>query len=701
MAWNDLKAAVAAVIKTNGTQAITGALLQSTLNSIIDQVGANATFKGIATPATSPGTPDGPQFYLTGTKGVYANFGGVTVTSIGIYVLSNASGSWALVPVLSDIFNKQTTSDKVIRFFSRNDKTIDPFIDFNGTVGYDTTPVEVYSAFKELKLFGFDKTAPHKLAYFWINRQGEANPQYRFIIHKWTGSAWTSVFDYNTLTPTLKGNCWYLHAATGNLIVRAVVDLKDLPAQVDGTIEPSTTSSSYIIDEACFDTSDYSPLKLAKDKILTDFLTSDVVMQSVESKTLTTKNEVLFPCFVRNQADVSTSLDAVYMSGYKRKLKYQAFKGLKLYGFDTTKKYMISHFWVDSYDASHLYRIIIKQWDGDSWESYFDTGTISKTDLGVQDGKIFTWNKTIGTFRMVAQIDFSNLATNDSTTLNSGEPDLIINPSCIYDQDLSKTSNVEFNTLKLNGTIVVPLTILNSSARKTYFNSRRKPTFAFIWDDLNPTDALVYSVFREYGFLPSFALISNNLNAGNASEYQNYYMNGCTILAHSISHPAMSDPGTITYAEVDNQMKTSKKLIEAYGMKVSGWVTPSSSLHPDFFPLMVKNFGYGFTSLNGGIFNSTVDPLKMGRFGLEPAMANHDHTTVINRIDSAITNNELLVFYSHRLPSIYLNADTTPYVTVDDLRFVLDYLKTKADDNLCQVLPCDEAVQLYYKTPLY
>ena len=64
MAWNDLKAAVAAVIRTNGTQSITGALLQSTLNSIIDQVGANATFKGVATPATTPGIPDGDLFYI-------------------------------------------------------------------------------------------------------------------------------------------------------------------------------------------------------------------------------------------------------------------------------------------------------------------------------------------------------------------------------------------------------------------------------------------------------------------------------------------------------------------------------------------------------------------------------------------------------------------------------------------------------------
>jgi hypothetical protein len=361
---------------------------------------------------------------------------------------------------------------------------------------------------------------------------------------------------------------------------------------------------------------------------------------------------------------------------------------------------MISHFWVDAYGENHYYRIIIKQFDGTSWVSYFDTGNISKEALGVVDGNIFTWDKTIGTKRMTAQVDFSNLATNDGTTLNLGEPDLIINPDCIYEQSLFITSDVEFKSLKLSGQTVSPLSIQNISGVKPYFNSRRKPTFAFVWDDLNTTDALVFSIFQEYGYLPSFAIKSSNLTSGNAPKYQNYYMKGCSILAHSVTHHAMNNPATITYAEVDNEMKNSKQSIESYGIRVSGWVTPESALDVSFFPLMEKNFGYGFTGLHNGLYNNTVDPLKMSRYGIESAMKNHNHTTIINRINSAITNNELIVFYAHKLPSAYLNEDGTSYVTEDDLRFVLDYLKTKTDDNLCQVLSCDEAIYQYYKQPL-
>ena len=56
--YEQLKQAVSDVIKTNGNQEITGAILQNTLLNIISTVGNNATFAGIATPDTNPSTPD-------------------------------------------------------------------------------------------------------------------------------------------------------------------------------------------------------------------------------------------------------------------------------------------------------------------------------------------------------------------------------------------------------------------------------------------------------------------------------------------------------------------------------------------------------------------------------------------------------------------------------------------------------------------
>lgn len=91
--YEQLKQAVADVIKTNGNQEITGAIMQNTLLSIITTVGSNATFAGIATPTTNPGTPDQNVFYLASEPGIYINFGGVELID-QVIVLINKSGNW-------------------------------------------------------------------------------------------------------------------------------------------------------------------------------------------------------------------------------------------------------------------------------------------------------------------------------------------------------------------------------------------------------------------------------------------------------------------------------------------------------------------------------------------------------------------------------------------------------------------------------
>lgn len=96
--WTTLKAAIADVIKTNGNQEITGAVLQNTLNSIVSAVGENATFAGIATPTTNPGTPDGPVFYIALELGVYSNFNGITLKNSGFAIIYNTDDNeWAFI----------------------------------------------------------------------------------------------------------------------------------------------------------------------------------------------------------------------------------------------------------------------------------------------------------------------------------------------------------------------------------------------------------------------------------------------------------------------------------------------------------------------------------------------------------------------------------------------------------------------------
>lgn len=97
--YTELKAAISAVIKANGNNEITGAILQNVLNTIVSTVGANKTFVGMATPTTAPGMPDGNIFYLANTAGEYTNFntptGNVTVNPGElVYLWNGVSGYW-------------------------------------------------------------------------------------------------------------------------------------------------------------------------------------------------------------------------------------------------------------------------------------------------------------------------------------------------------------------------------------------------------------------------------------------------------------------------------------------------------------------------------------------------------------------------------------------------------------------------------
>ena len=116
-----LKNAIQSVIKNNGREEITGGLLQDVLLSMVNIVGEGATYRGVATPATKPGTPDSRAFYLTATGGTYSNFGGIEVPDNQVGVFSNSTGTWRFELLLEmvtglplDYTDDAHWSDKVI-----------------------------------------------------------------------------------------------------------------------------------------------------------------------------------------------------------------------------------------------------------------------------------------------------------------------------------------------------------------------------------------------------------------------------------------------------------------------------------------------------------------------------------------------------------------------------------------------------------
>lgn len=99
--YANLIAAIKAAVKQNGTNDITGQVMQDVLVNMTNTIGRFAAFAGTAMPSTNPNSPDQTVYYLTSIPGTYVNFGGIVVPPDRLVALHNISGSWELVVVVT------------------------------------------------------------------------------------------------------------------------------------------------------------------------------------------------------------------------------------------------------------------------------------------------------------------------------------------------------------------------------------------------------------------------------------------------------------------------------------------------------------------------------------------------------------------------------------------------------------------------
>lgn len=91
--YTNLKNLIDQYITTNGQGDITGAILNDVLKSIVDSIGADFLFAGVAEPDTNPGSPDQNVFFIAIKGGSYTNFGNVVIPNgISIFMWN---GSWS------------------------------------------------------------------------------------------------------------------------------------------------------------------------------------------------------------------------------------------------------------------------------------------------------------------------------------------------------------------------------------------------------------------------------------------------------------------------------------------------------------------------------------------------------------------------------------------------------------------------------
>ena len=103
MAYDQIKESIKAVIKENGNYEITGNVIQAVLLSMVDTLGPEYQFLGIATKSTVPVVVEGNSFYITTEVGTYTNFKNsgntaITVNKLGILTSTNGT-AWNFTPI--------------------------------------------------------------------------------------------------------------------------------------------------------------------------------------------------------------------------------------------------------------------------------------------------------------------------------------------------------------------------------------------------------------------------------------------------------------------------------------------------------------------------------------------------------------------------------------------------------------------------
>lgn len=115
--FQNLKNEIANTIKANGNNDIDGALLQEKLLEMVDSLGKDYKFRGVATPDGEPITDDTNVFYVANIVGAYQNYGGLSVAD-GEIAFFTYNGSWRKV-ALEDIARKSEVEEKVAELGSK------------------------------------------------------------------------------------------------------------------------------------------------------------------------------------------------------------------------------------------------------------------------------------------------------------------------------------------------------------------------------------------------------------------------------------------------------------------------------------------------------------------------------------------------------------------------------------------------------
>lgn len=722
--YEQLKQAVSDVIKTNGKQEITGAILQNTLLTIISTVGNNATFAGIAKPDTNPSTPDENIFYFAATKGQYVNFGGIEVDNEAV-ILQNKNNRWEKKATgIALVLNV----DKLSRQLYYNDVYLANKKEFRNL--FSCTPLEP-TLIEENKL---------------IRSNGELEENDESLKNAYN----VAYFD------VLENNRYYISCPIGgqydNIMFLSFIEKNG------SIIFSECNAESTSLKEFVFTAKKSGKLRVC-------YRNSDdlLVYKDVQ---INNKNFVWY--------DTQTEFDIYNIFDYKGRA-YNSIVDIKFYNCDSNEKralYVVRN----GTPKDNTFNIRISVLKNDVWEVEFeykvtDVNTINPTgnaifDVEIRNGIkkcIITFNsayiaKSDG-YKIVDNINANPLlifskncyagngiwykefggvsypiigfvSSNKNEFVNQSgyrtsefievkKGNIILSyaqgsvnvyaislfdenkkfikgfiPSStvpkvmgfnyyIVDDDNVKfaRATTNYNVLDLSYLIIsdrMPIEVFNftknngNDLTKNYLFKKERHSVNFSFDDGVENDTLVKSVFDKKGLKCGFAPITAN------DRYIEYYKEGFEILAHG-----KTPLNNATEEQAKTAFINGKKIIEDMGIICNGWVTPNSQLKEDLHPLVYDYFDYGFTTYKGNITKGQVQTKNLKSYDLwRISLATlKDNLTII---DDAVSQNGVVSVYAH-------SFEIDDLWTIQDLENVIGYIKARTEI----LIPYESYIKLF------
>jgi len=246
--------------------------------------------------------------------------------------------------------------------------------------------------------------------------------------------------------------------------------------------------------------------------------------------------------------------------------------------------------------------------------------------------------------------------------------------------------------VELNPTLDIPQ-IKNLDEKRDTLHARR-PLIAFIFDGFYDLNDTMLGILKNHGFYGGFApqyanlTITTGAAADNLSYTKKWEAQGHEILVHTSTELVDSVELATGNTIIENCFTTLKK----YGFDAKGIIGSGGVIAEKFLPKIKKLFSWCSSTANhSAAQTSTIDfsadsPYKLWRYSMQLSTLAEQKSAV----DTAINNNQLLLFYAH------CNSADLGYFTQENFNELLTYIESKVSNNEIEVKKPTDAITDFY-----